>query len=322
MAKRVRHMRIDKNDPAAVANAHAFIRRLYEAGAADRKAAALERARGTIRFRELETVFAFAYRGGPLTQDDAGERDLYVAGCHLWHIKRRDHVGSIKAWAAMWAPWCGPAELTALIERVEADPRKWTADPMARELGVTDAIRTALGLTTIGAIDFNKKRRKQRRGKKSEARSTKRRRKAGAVPRDEWLTAHSENRTKPWLAEGKSRATHFREKAAAKKAGIAVETSSNAALEGESLLCSHLSHDVETSVVASSSSRSVVVVVEPVAASRAPEAPRRLVPPVIDVVEVEVVGVGFGPPPPPVSHTQRGIERALWRQQQHREGVR
>jgi hypothetical protein len=161
------------------------------------------------RFCDLEIVFVYCWGVPELPDDDAGRIDLHVAACHIWHLGKACPAVAIRAWAARWSPWCGEEELAALLKRVAAKPLKWKADALAHKLGVTDAIRTALGLTTIGSIDVDKAGREQRRATNSTARSEKRRRQDGAVPRSEWLLANNASRTKPWIAMGMKRSRYY-----------------------------------------------------------------------------------------------------------------
>jgi hypothetical protein len=203
-----RLVKIDPTDLEAVAWAKARIAQIYKDARPD---AQLGRIQSNVRFCELETVFAHYFRGIHLPDDDAGRDCLYIAACHLWHLGRRCGVdAAIRAWAAIWAPWCSPEELAALIDRVEVNPRKWNADEMAQELGITFAVRQALGLTTIGSIDVDKAGRVKRRADLKRGSEAERRRKNGAVSRAEYLAAHSESREEPWKLLGISRATYKR----------------------------------------------------------------------------------------------------------------
>lgn len=233
-----RSAKVDATDPKAVARARALIRRLYNWHSNQRRTP-LRQTRKNVRFRELETVFAYCWGALELPDDDAGRIDLHIAACHLWHLGKDYPVPAIEAWASLWAPWCGRDELSALIRRVEVNPRKWKADELAHALGVflTFAVREALKLTTIGSVDVDKVGRKQRRAERSKARSTDRRRKGGAVARAEY-EANSESRTKPWEAEGISKRTYYRRKARETQVG----TSPDAAIRGDMLVSSHLCH--------------------------------------------------------------------------------
>jgi hypothetical protein len=203
-----RFVKIDATDPVMVAKARAAIAKLY---ARRGKTSPLQTFKN-VRFSELETVFAWCWRGTELPDDDAGREDLYTAACHLWHLGRKHRQDTaIKAWAAEWAPWCGAHELSQLISQVAATPLKFKADPLAHRLGLymTNQLRTALGLTTIGDIDVGKKGREKLRAERQKAWKQQNRRKNGATPRAEYV-ANSKSQTKPWDAEGISRATYFR----------------------------------------------------------------------------------------------------------------
>jgi hypothetical protein len=98
---------------------------------------------------------------------------------------------------------------TELAERVIADPRMPTADELGHRLGLTDARRTELGITTIGGIDCDKAKRKARRRKRAAARERARRAKTRAAPH-----AASKAQTQPWIDDGVSRRTYFRKQRA------------------------------------------------------------------------------------------------------------
>jgi hypothetical protein len=85
-------------------------------------------------------------------------------------------------------------------------PIKLKADTLAKRLGVTNAERTALRFSTIGAADLTRAdRAKAKRKRKTDAERDRRRRK-GAVPRAQYL-ANALSRTRPWETEGISRST-------------------------------------------------------------------------------------------------------------------
>jgi hypothetical protein len=228
---------IDKNDPRAVAQARALIALLYKVDSSNRKAP-LYRARNNKRFRELETVIAFNHRGMVLSDDDAGRADLHVVACHLLRMNRKSPINSIRAWAEQRAPWCSLQELELIMQRAAADTRCWSADELAEELGLTFELRMALGVTTIGAIDYDKAKREGRRAANSQKRSEGRRRKQGAKPRAEY-EAKSAARSKPWRALGISESTYYRRK---RKSAQCDDSSPNAAIRGDTLVCSHFCH--------------------------------------------------------------------------------
>jgi hypothetical protein len=87
-----------------------------------------------------------------------------------------------------------------------------------------------LGLTTIGAVDCNKKQREKLRRGKARIRDMQRRRRAGAKPRAEY-EADSLTRTQPWKELGISESTwrRRRRKAGDRSARAAVLRTKNTA---------------------------------------------------------------------------------------------
>jgi hypothetical protein len=99
-----RLVKVDSADPEQVARALSIIRLLYRV---NRRTSV----RKNVRFRELETVFAYCWRGTQLPDDDAGRDCLFIAACHLWHLgKKCGAEMAITEWAKLWAPWCGSDE--------------------------------------------------------------------------------------------------------------------------------------------------------------------------------------------------------------------
>ncbi len=153
-----------------------------------------------VRLRELERLFAFRY-GDTLPNDDSERDDLIVAAHTIAALE-----GDVAAWARQWAPWFTAAEIRKLVAST-ATPSKFSAATLAWRLHLTDAERTALKITTIGAVDVTKAERLARRKQRKAARKAARRREAGAKPQ-----ASSLSRTKPWQAAGMSRATWYRQR--------------------------------------------------------------------------------------------------------------
>jgi len=92
--------------------------------------------------------------------------------------------------------------------------KAYTADRLGRLLRVSDAERSALKLTTIGAYDVDKdereRRRKERKRLRDRARREAERRAQGQLSREEYMA--QVKAPKPWEAEGISRAAWFRRK--------------------------------------------------------------------------------------------------------------
>lgn len=162
------------------------------------------------RLRELELIFAVRY-GAVLPDDDAGRDDAFIAAQHIRGLGGQI-ASHITAWLRMRCPWMAAGEAWELIERVIAKPYRWRPDSLAERQNITMAMRTALGLTTIGAIDCTAAERKELRRKRHAEAAEAKRRERGAKPH-----AESAERTKPWEAEGVSRATWHRRRQKARE---------------------------------------------------------------------------------------------------------
>jgi hypothetical protein len=160
-----------------------------------------------LRVRDLELVFADRY-GAALPDDDAGRDDLLVMAHHLARYASGSSFERIHAWAASWAPWCDADELDPLCDRVLAKSIRWRADTLGQRLGLTDADRTRLGITTIGAVDCTAEERAVRRREGKRLDREARRRAAGINPRP--AKVETLQHRAPWRAIGISRSAWFR----------------------------------------------------------------------------------------------------------------
>jgi len=167
-----------------------------------------------LRVAELHRLFRDRYDGGDcyeLPPDDSGRHDLHLLLHHLVNLHgdpQRMHK-AIKA----RAPWLQPDEADKKIRSVFAQPIKWRADTLAKELGLTESTRSRLQIRTIGSVDMTRAERKQARRLRQRQRDRARRRALGAKSQ-----ANSINRTKPWLAAGISRATWYRQRETSSRA--------------------------------------------------------------------------------------------------------
>lgn len=204
-----RHTRlvsVERSDATAVRRTLKLIELLYKVHGTSRKKT-LRGARNSVRLCDLELVLLFNHGGNALSNDDAGEDDLKIAIHHLLGLGKP--VKQVRAWARDWAPWCCRQRLDGLIEQAAADPRRWTADELAAALGLTYAIRTGLGITTIGAIDCDKAEREAIQNRVDVDRKRAKRRARGAVPREQY-EANSLSRRQPWRDAGMSRSKWFK----------------------------------------------------------------------------------------------------------------
>jgi len=101
-----------------------------------------------------------------------------------------------------------------IIEEANARPKIRKADALGRYLGLTDKVRTALEITTIGSLDLSKRQRALRKRERSRARKEMKRRAAGQKSRVEFL-ATAKSQRQPWKAEGISRRTWYRRRGVA-----------------------------------------------------------------------------------------------------------
>jgi hypothetical protein len=171
----------------------------------------------TFRLNDLAALYR-SRCGITLSNDDAGIDYLEIALHHLARLPHPQH--RINCWIEIWTPWLTVGDKARILPPILMNPRIWTADELAHELGLTMEERTMLGITTIGAVDMNKAQRAKQRKHREKLRMRRHRAKAGAVPRAQY-EAKSINRAKPWLDEGISRATWYRRQRAT---GIGNET--------------------------------------------------------------------------------------------------
>jgi hypothetical protein len=196
-------------DPVKIKAARRYeLVRHYEREARQkRKRGVLALPRDHRRFSELEKIYRRRY-GTALPDDDAGREDFEIAAHHLSFL-RWDQERHIQIWAAKWCPWLLGDDVKAAIDRIAANPHKFSAATLGKLLRLTDAERTALGITTIRAIDVSwaemvARRRRRDRQYRAKRRLAKRASRPASL-----------NQTKPWEAEGISRATWYRRRKAA-----------------------------------------------------------------------------------------------------------
>jgi hypothetical protein len=159
-----------------------------------------------IRVRDIESMFHDKY-GAQLPDDDAGRDDLFVLLNHCaYYADAKPRMLTI---AASWAPWLYADALEDMIADITARPLRWRADKLAQRLGLDDATRTRLGITTIGAIDVTAEQRKARRRERDRLAQEAKRRAAGIRPRPKRRRETLAGRA-PWKAQGISRSAWFR----------------------------------------------------------------------------------------------------------------
>lgn len=162
-----------------------------------------------LRASQLNRFLLDRY-GQVLPDDDAGRDDARLMAHHLAH--RINPSARIASWLSLRAPWMDDAEAQELITTVLAKPLRWRADTLAARLGLTEADRRRLRITTIGAIDMDKDQRKAARRERSRLARQADRRAAGVKPRNVYLAEQRAKRDKPrqWTLLGMSRAAWYR----------------------------------------------------------------------------------------------------------------
>jgi hypothetical protein len=132
-----------------------------------------------------------------------------------WHnAGSKDPIGALIL-AAQRMGGCIIGQEADLIIREAATTRQCRkADTLGRYLRLTDSMRSALGIRTIGSIDVSKEQRAARRKEQKRRDKENRRRAQGIQSRTEYLS-NSLARTKPWEKEHISRQTWYRRRKAA-----------------------------------------------------------------------------------------------------------
>ena len=142
----------------------------------------------SLRLNDLARLYRARY-GITLPDDDAGRDDIVIAVNHLAslaHPKRR-----IVKWLEIWAPWMTLKECETITAKAIMHQQHWTADQLAWRLHLTMADRTALAITTIGAIDCSRAERRKLRMVKSQQRSKWRRKRLKLANLAKRLTANA-----------------------------------------------------------------------------------------------------------------------------------
>ena len=124
----------------------------------------------------------------------------------FWHNpKSEDPIWSLMEAAKRMGGNISEAQASAITKEASNIRKCWSADNVARFLGVTYAQREALRLTTIGSVNVKKRARKELRKRRDRLVKEKRRRALGMRPQSESLSA-----IQPWRELGMSRRTWYR----------------------------------------------------------------------------------------------------------------
>jgi hypothetical protein len=162
-----------------------------------------------IRIGSLNKLFAYRYGGCPTNcgwqfpDDDAGLEDLKI----LLHHYRFAFAHKMPHVMKLRAPWA----TDKVLEEVLAHPRKWKSERLGQILNFTGEEWRKTRIR-IAPVDMSKEERRDYSRILSNGKRLKKRRTKGMKSRAEYLEANNLSRTKPWVAEGISKATWYRRK--------------------------------------------------------------------------------------------------------------
>lgn len=171
------------------------------------------------RLRELERVITSRY-GVILPETDDADLFIEVAAYSLnahCHQTGADLDKVLADWCRRWAPWAlqrAGTIIRPILNMLVGRKYQMKADEAARKICLTLLERTALEIKTMGACDFSARIRKgiakDVKRSNDRARLTAKRRAKGVEPRESWLAKNSSSKSRPWDAEGISRAQWYR----------------------------------------------------------------------------------------------------------------
>lgn len=161
-------------------------------------------------------IVAHARHVGAIDTDD---RSRWLIAW-IWHNRKAtDQIWSLMEAAKRMGGEITEAEASDITEEASIIRKCWSADNLARFLGVTYAERQALRLTTIGSINVGRRARKELRKHRDRLAKERKRRANGMRPQSESLSA-----TQPWRELGMSRRTWYRRNKARMAHGTTLST--------------------------------------------------------------------------------------------------
>jgi hypothetical protein len=119
------------------------------------------RSMAAIRLAELTRWLHHTHGERELSPSDSSINICRIFAHHMGSLPQADR--RIASWLDRYASWIDVPSRERLISEVIACPLKFSADKLAWKIGLTDAMRTALRIRTIGAIDCTKEQRQARR---------------------------------------------------------------------------------------------------------------------------------------------------------------
>jgi hypothetical protein len=143
----------------------------------------------------------------------------WLIAWHWYNPKAKDPIWSLMEAAKRMGGKITEAQASAITEEASILRKCWSADNLARFLGVTYAQRQALRLTTIGSVNVKRRDRREIRRIRDKVKKEQKRRAAGVRPRAEY-EATSLSRTQPWRTLGITRRTWERHRNRARDASV------------------------------------------------------------------------------------------------------
>jgi len=180
------------------------------------------------RIRRIE-IIRFARHVGVADTDDL---DRFLKAW-IWHhppaFNKEPIDAVIEAASRMGRPRLSEAEAQEIIEASRRGRALHKADDLGEYLRLSDEMRTALGIRTIGTYDVSGRQRTIHRKQERRERERQRRIKIGMRPQ-----ALSLSRTKPWEKEGVCRRTWERRRKCAAVSQLRDPTGTVSQLHGQS----------------------------------------------------------------------------------------
>jgi len=153
------------------------------------------------RRREIERHAIYVGAG------NTDDLDVWLIAWARHNRHSQDPIGAVMECARrLGRKGMSESEAKAIIAEAAAMPKEMlTADKLAQRIGLTYAVRQKLGITTIGACDVSKRRRKMLRKKKDLLAKEQKRQQRGAKSHQNSLS-----KRQPWKDQKMSRAKWYR----------------------------------------------------------------------------------------------------------------
>lgn len=120
------------------------------------------RSMAAIRISELTRWLADTIGAG--TELEPSQWSEGIARIFVHHfIGLADGNRRAAEWMATYCPWISTRDREYMITEANHCPLKWSADKLAWKIRLTEAKRSELKITTIGAVDCNQDQRKAKR---------------------------------------------------------------------------------------------------------------------------------------------------------------